>query len=78
VPWDSPASCRHRVLVLGTELLVEEVRRLLERGEIVAYDVPVEVGGCRVPPLDGRLLSVLEADRQHGWLAAALRQARRF
>jgi folate-dependent phosphoribosylglycinamide formyltransferase PurN len=78
VPWDSPESCRHRVLALGTELLVEEVRRLLERGEIVAYDVPVEVGGFRVPPLDGRLLAVLEADRHHGWLAAALREARRF
>jgi folate-dependent phosphoribosylglycinamide formyltransferase PurN len=78
VPWDGPESCRHRVLVLGTELLVEAVRQLLDRGEIAAYDVPAGAEGSRVPPLDGQLLAVLEADRHHGWLAAALREARRF
>jgi folate-dependent phosphoribosylglycinamide formyltransferase PurN len=78
LPWDGPESCRHRVLALGTELLSEVGRQLLDRGEIVAYDAPVGTEGFRLPPLDGPLLAMLETDRRHGWLAAALRDTRRF
>jgi hypothetical protein len=78
VPWDSPASCHHRVLALGAELLSEVAREFLDRGEVVAYDAPAGGEGARLAPLDGALLAMLEADHRLGWLAAALRDARRF
>jgi folate-dependent phosphoribosylglycinamide formyltransferase PurN len=78
VPWDTPESCRHRVQALGTELLCEVVRDFLERGELVAYDLPAESQALRLPLFDSRLLATLQADRRHGWLSAALRDARRF
>lgn len=78
VPWDSPASCRQRVLALGTELLCDAVRGFLDRGELGAYDAPAESQVPRLPGLDGRLLAMLQADRRRGWLSAALQDARRF
>jgi folate-dependent phosphoribosylglycinamide formyltransferase PurN len=78
VPWDSPSSCRLRVLTLGTELLAEAVREFLDRGEVVAYDSPAGAEASVPPAIDGRLLAMLEADHRHEWLAAALHDARRF
>jgi folate-dependent phosphoribosylglycinamide formyltransferase PurN len=78
VPWDTPESARHRVLALGSELLCEVVREFLERGELVAYDPPIEAHASRASLLDGRLLVTLHDDHRRGWLSAALRDARRF
>jgi folate-dependent phosphoribosylglycinamide formyltransferase PurN len=78
VPWDSPASCHYRVLALGSELLSEVVREILDRGEVVAYDAPAGGGGSPPPSLDGRVLAMLDTDHRRGWLGAALRDARRF
>lgn len=78
VPWDTPESCRHRVQALGTELLCEVVQELLQRPDIVAYDPPVGAEAPQLPPLDARLLAMLQADHRQGWLSAALRDARRF
>jgi folate-dependent phosphoribosylglycinamide formyltransferase PurN len=78
VPWDTPESARQRVLALGTELLCEVVRELVERGEIVAYAPPIESHAPRVSRVDGRLLATLQEDHRRGWISAALRDARRF
>jgi methionyl-tRNA formyltransferase len=78
-PWDTPEACFARVVALGTELMCEVVRDIIESKEVVVYDQPLDRGVTYVTSqLDGEIEKAIDRDFSNGWLGDAIRGQRQF
>jgi len=76
---DTPDMCFFRVVALGTELMIECVRKIIARKEITVCDPPA--GGGRTyltSQLSGDVLRSIHRDFADGWLARELARMRDF
>jgi methionyl-tRNA formyltransferase len=78
-PWDTPEACFARVVALGTELMCEAVRDIIECKEVVVYDQQLARGVAYLSSqLDGEIKKAIDRDFSNGWLGEAIRRQREF
>jgi formyl transferase-like protein len=78
-PWDTPEACFARVVALGTELMCEAVRDIIESKEVVVYDQQLDRGVEYLnAQLDDEIEKAISRDFSNGWLGDAIRAQRQF
>lgn len=78
-PWDTPEACFARVVALGTELICEVVKDIIDSKEVVVCDQPSDWAAAYLgSQFDGAIENAIERDFANGWLAEAIRGQRHF
>jgi methionyl-tRNA formyltransferase len=78
-PWDTPEACFARVVALGTELMCEVVKDIIDSKEIVVYDQPPGRGVAYLgAQFDRAIEKAIHRDFSNGWLEEAIRGQKHF
>ena len=78
-PWDTPEACFARVVALGTELICEVVKGIIDSKEVVsATSRPSRAAAYLGPQFDGAIENAIHRDFSNGWLEQAIRGQRHF
>jgi methionyl-tRNA formyltransferase len=79
LPEDNPAACFVRVVTVGTELMIETVRELVEQQELPCCDQPADQGFTYlVEMLSGDIIRAIYSDAASGEFSRALKRMEGF